>query len=66
MRNGSDGPASTLTREPDGTTVLTGVVVDQAALHGVLRQLADLGVPLLSLTPLDGRSHLTTPPKETP
>jgi hypothetical protein len=43
----------TLAREPDGTTVLTGRVVDQAALHGVLRTLADLGLTLLSVTPLD-------------
>lgn len=39
----------TLTRGPDGTTVLTGVV-DQAALHGVLRKVADLGMPLISIT----------------
>ena len=36
----------------DGTTVVEGYVVDQAALHGVLRKLADLGLPLLSLTPI--------------
>ena len=41
----------TLTRPGDGTTVLTGFVVDQAALHGVLRKVADLGVPLISVTP---------------
>ena len=35
----------------DGTTVLTGVV-DQAALHGVLRKVADLGMPLISITSL--------------
>lgn len=43
----------TLTREPDGTTVLLGTAVDQPALHGVLRQLGDLGLALLSVTPLD-------------
>jgi hypothetical protein len=42
----------TLTREPDGTTVLLGTDVDQAALHGLLRQLVDLGVALLSVTSL--------------
>jgi hypothetical protein len=42
-----------LTREPDGTTLLTGSTVDQPALHGLLRQLADLGLALLSVTPLD-------------
>lgn len=33
----------------DGDTVLTGPVVDQAALHGLLRKLRDLGLPLLSI-----------------
>lgn len=37
----------------DGTTVLRGFVVDQAALHGLLQRLRDLGIPLRSLTPLD-------------
>ncbi|MCB0965309.1 MAG: hypothetical protein KDB37_00615 [Ilumatobacter sp.] len=36
----------------DGTTVLAGPVVDDAALHGVLQKLRDIGVPLLSLTQL--------------
>lgn len=35
---------------PDGTTVLTGDVVDQAALHGLLQSLRDLGLPLVSVT----------------
>ena len=39
-----------LTREDNGETLLTGPVVDQAALHGLLRKVRDLGVPLLSLT----------------
>lgn len=38
-----------LTPLPDGTTVLLGPLADQAALQGVLRQLGDLGVTLLSL-----------------
>ena len=42
----------TLTTERDGTTVLEGYVVDQAALHGAIRKLADLGLPLLSITPV--------------
>jgi hypothetical protein len=33
----------------DGTTVLTGRVVDQAALHGLLSRLRDIGLPLLSV-----------------
>jgi hypothetical protein len=41
----------TLSRTSDDTTTLAGFVVDQAALHGVLRKIADLGLPLLSVTP---------------
>ena len=37
-----------LTREDDGTTTIQGSVVDQAALHGVLQRLRDLGMPLIS------------------
>lgn len=38
-----------MTSEDDGTTVLRGSVVDQAALHGLLHKLRDLGIPLISL-----------------
>ncbi len=37
------------THERDGTTILSGPVVDQAALHGVLKTVRDLGLPLLSV-----------------
>jgi hypothetical protein len=40
----------TLTREANGDTLLTGPVVDQAALHGVLRKVRDLGMPLISVS----------------
>jgi hypothetical protein len=39
----------TITLEEDGDTLLTGPVVDQAALHGFLRKVRDLGMPLLSV-----------------
>jgi len=39
----------TITLEEDGTTLLTGPVVDQAALHGLLKKVRDLGMPLLSV-----------------
>ena len=35
--------------QDDGTTVLVGPVVDQAALHGVIARIRDLGLPLLSV-----------------
>ena len=38
----------TITLEDDGETLLTGPVVDQAALHGLLRKVRDLGMPLIS------------------
>jgi hypothetical protein len=38
-----------IVRGPDGETVLTGPVIDQAALHGILNKICDLGVPLLSV-----------------
>ena len=39
----------TITALDNGETLLTGPVVDQAALHGVLRKVRDLGIPLLSV-----------------
>lgn len=41
-----------LTEENDGTTTLTGPVVDQAALHGLLRRVGDLGATLISVNVL--------------
>jgi hypothetical protein len=38
-----------ITLEDNGQTLLSGPVVDQAALHGVLRKVRDLGIPLLSV-----------------
>jgi hypothetical protein len=39
----------TITLEANGDTLLTCTVVDQAALHGLLRQVRDLGMPLISV-----------------
>jgi len=41
-----------LTLEDNGQTLLTGRVVDQAALHGLLRQVRDLALPLIAVTRL--------------
>ncbi|CAA9448651.1 MAG: hypothetical protein AVDCRST_MAG14-666 [uncultured Rubrobacteraceae bacterium] len=38
-----------ITPEDNGDTLLTGPVVDQAALHGLLRKVRDLGMPLISV-----------------
>ncbi|MEU8225807.1 hypothetical protein [Kribbella sp. NPDC048915] len=43
----------TLTTEPDDTTTLRGSVADQADLHGLLARIRDLGLPLISVQPLD-------------
>jgi hypothetical protein len=48
----------TLTREDDGTTTLRGLVVDQAALHGLLARVRDVGAPLISV-------RATDPPRST-
>ena len=39
----------TITLEDNGETLLTGPVIDQAALHGVLKKVRDVGMPLLSV-----------------
>ncbi len=50
-----------LTNEDDGTTVIRGALVDQAALHGLLQKLRDVGIPLISLTQLPSNAP-TEPP----
>ena len=42
-----------LTNESDGTTVIHGPVADQAALHGLLRKVRDMGLPLISVTQVE-------------
>ena len=58
-----DGMA--LTPESDGTTTIHGPVVDQAALHGLLRKLRDVGLPLISVTQIHAHQphSSSTPPR---
>jgi hypothetical protein len=61
----------TVTTQDDGTTVLRGTVVDQAALHGLLHKVRDIGLPLVSVVrvpadespvpPADPAPHTTSP-----
>ena len=39
----------TFTHASDGTTLLEGLLLDQAALHGVLNKIRDLGLPIISI-----------------
>ena len=45
----------TLTHDSDGTTIIHGLVADQAALHGLLQKVRDLGLPLVSVTQVQAR-----------
>jgi hypothetical protein len=55
-----------LTDEDDGTTVIRGPVVDQAALHGVLQKLRDVGLPLVSITEVLPDAPTALPAHDTP
>jgi hypothetical protein len=56
----------TITLTDDGETLLSGLVADQAALHGLLRKVRDLGIPLISVIGVaPGQTdHLFEPHKE--
>ena len=43
----------TITLEEDGNTLLSGPVADQAALHGLLKKVRDVGLPLLSVNSVE-------------
>jgi len=55
----------TLTNNGDGTTTIHGLVIDQSALHGLLQRVRDVGLPLISVTPVDTDQPdpPTTPPR---
>jgi len=42
-----------LSTESDGTTIIHAPVADQAALHGLLQKVRDVGLPLVSVTQVD-------------
>ena len=44
-----DFEGMTIALQPEGETILSGPVVDQTALHGILNRIRDLGVPLISV-----------------
>ncbi len=48
-----------ITLEDNGDTLLTGPVVDQAALHGILKKVRDLGIPLVSVCPKEPGQEVT-------
>lgn len=52
-----------ITWEDDGTTLLSGTIIDQAALHGILRKIRDLGIPLLSVNAASNDSQDTAAPE---
>ena len=49
-----------ITLDDNGDTLLTGPVVDQAALHGVLMKVRDLGLPLIAIVTIDRRDDHAT------
>ena len=54
----------TITLEDDGSTLLTGTVIDQAALHGLLKKVRDLGTPLLSVNYVEPNKRDTPESKQ--
>ena len=51
----------TITLEENGDTLLTGPVIDQAALHGLLKKVRDLGLPLVSVSSVELGPSTTLP-----
>ena len=53
----------TITLEEDGNTLLSGPVADQVALHGLIKKVRDLGMPLVSVSPVEP-GQADVPPQE--
>jgi hypothetical protein len=58
--------AMTLSTADDGTTLIQGLVVDQAALHRLLQQVRDTGLPLISVTNAGPDQPSSTAPTTNP
>jgi hypothetical protein len=56
--------AMTLSHGDDGSTTLSGPVPDQAALHGLLQKVRDIGLPLISVTRLESNDPQTKGPSQ--
>ena len=54
----------TITPEESGDTLFTGPVIDQAALHGLLKKVRDLGMTLVSVNPIEINENKTFYPQE--
>lgn len=55
----------TVSHQDDGTTVISGPVPDQAALHGLLQRVRDLGLPLVSVRQIEAdQPGVTTPTRK--
>jgi hypothetical protein len=52
----------TVSDESDGTTVISGRIADQAALHGLLQRVRDLGLPLVSVRQVEADQPDLRPP----
>jgi hypothetical protein len=46
-----------LTHQPEGVTLLSGTIRDEAALHGLIRKICDLGLPLISLARVENQGE---------
>lgn len=53
-----------VTLEEEGSTLLSGPVVDQSALHGILKKIRDLGMPLLSVNSVETGTQDTSDNKQ--
>ncbi len=64
VRNGERFEGFSITLDEEGNTLLTGTVIDQAVLYGVLKKIRDLGISLISVGPVErglgGTSEIKT------